>query len=63
VKKIGEGMSRDIFVAEVQLAGGASERYVVALPRHDAEPGLVERVRRAPVDREAPSPDVPIPPP
>ena len=46
VKKIGEGVSRDIFAAEVELTDGRCEAYVVALPRKDAEPDLDERTRR-----------------
>jgi aminoglycoside phosphotransferase (APT) family kinase protein len=46
VKKIGDGLSRDIFAAEVELADGRREAYVVALPRADAEPGLDDRTSR-----------------
>lgn len=46
VKKIGSGLSRDIFAAEVELADGRCEAYVVALPRAGAEPGLDERTSR-----------------
>jgi aminoglycoside phosphotransferase (APT) family kinase protein len=46
VKKIGDGLSRDIFAAEVEFADGRCESYVVALPRADAEPGLDERTSR-----------------
>ncbi|HEX8106360.1 MAG TPA: phosphotransferase [Kofleriaceae bacterium] len=46
VKKIGDGLSREIFVSEVELVGGRCEAYVVALPRADAEPGLDDRTRR-----------------
>lgn len=45
MKKIGDGLSRDIFAAEVEFVDGGCE-YVVALPRADAEPGLDERTRR-----------------
>jgi hypothetical protein len=45
VKQIGEGMSRDIYAAEVELVDGAVDHWVVALPRRDAEPGLGERLR------------------
>lgn len=46
VKKVGDGLSRDIFAAEVELADGRCEAYVVALPRAGAEPGLDERTSR-----------------
>ncbi len=46
VKKIGDGLSRDIYAAEVELAGGTSDAYVVALPRRDADPSLDDRTRR-----------------
>ena len=46
VKKIGDGLSRDIFAAEVELEDGRCEAYVVALPRRDAEPALDERTSR-----------------
>lgn len=46
VKKIGDGLSRDIFAAEVELEEGRCEAYVVALPRRDAEPALDERTSR-----------------
>jgi aminoglycoside phosphotransferase (APT) family kinase protein len=46
VRKIGDGVSRDIFAAEVELRGGRCEAYVVALPRPDAEPALDERTTR-----------------
>lgn len=46
VKKIGDGLSRDIFAAEVELADGRCEAYVVALPRAGAEPDLDERTSR-----------------
>lgn len=46
VKKIGDGLSRDIFAAEIKLADGRCETYVVALPRAGAEPGLDERTSR-----------------
>lgn len=46
VKKIGDGLSRDIFAAEVELVDGRCEAYVVALPRADAEPALDERTSR-----------------
>jgi hypothetical protein len=36
VVKIGEGLSRDIFAAEVELVTGACDSYVVALPRRNA---------------------------
>ena len=46
VKKIGDGLSRDIFAAEVELVDGRCDTYVVALPRRDAEPALDDRTRR-----------------
>jgi aminoglycoside phosphotransferase (APT) family kinase protein len=46
VVKIGDGLSRDIFAAEVELATGACDSYVVALPRGDAPPDLSERTTR-----------------
>ncbi len=46
VKKIGDGLSREIFAAEVELADGRCDPYVVALPRRDADPELDERTRR-----------------
>jgi hypothetical protein len=46
VRKIGDGVSREIFTAEVELKGGRCEEYVVALPRPDAEPALDERTTR-----------------
>jgi aminoglycoside phosphotransferase (APT) family kinase protein len=46
VKKIGDGLSRDIFAAEVELADGRCDTYVVALPRRDAAPALDERTSR-----------------
>lgn len=46
VQKIGEGLSRDIFAANVELEGGRCEAYVVALPRRDAPAELDERTRR-----------------
>ena len=46
VKKIGDGVSRDIFAAHVYLANGHHDTYVVALPRRDADRALDERTRR-----------------
>jgi aminoglycoside phosphotransferase (APT) family kinase protein len=46
VRKIGDGLSRDIFAAEVEFVGGRCEAYVVALPRADAEPEIDERTSR-----------------
>ena len=46
VNRIGDGLSREIFGAEVELADGSVEQYVVALPRRDADPGLDDRTRR-----------------
>ena len=46
VKKIGDGLSRDIFAAEVGLADGRCDTYVVALPRPGAEAALDERTSR-----------------
>ncbi len=46
VVKIGDGLSRDIFAAEVELATGACDSYVVALPRRDAPRDLSERTTR-----------------
>jgi aminoglycoside phosphotransferase (APT) family kinase protein len=45
VKKIGDGLSREIFAAEVLLREGF-ETFAVALPRADAEPELDERTTR-----------------
>lgn len=49
VVKIGEGLSRDAFVAEVNPVPdpeGVAGPYVVLLPRKDAEPGVDARTRR-----------------
>jgi aminoglycoside phosphotransferase (APT) family kinase protein len=46
VVKIGDGLSRDIFAAEVELATGACDSYIVALPRRDAPRDLSERTTR-----------------
>jgi len=46
VKKIGDGLSRDIFAAEIELVDGRCDTYVVALPRHDADPALDRRTTR-----------------
>lgn len=46
VKKIGDGLSRDIFAAEVELADGRCEAYVVALPHAGAKRSLDERTSR-----------------
>jgi aminoglycoside phosphotransferase (APT) family kinase protein len=46
VVKIGDGLSREIFAAEVELATGACDSYVVALPRRNALPDLSERTTR-----------------
>ncbi len=49
VKKIGMGLSRDIFAAHVEVApdpGKISGPYVVLLPRRDAIPGLDARTAR-----------------
>lgn len=46
VKKIGDGLSRDIFAAEVELADGHCDTYVVALPRRDDDLALDERTSR-----------------
>jgi aminoglycoside phosphotransferase (APT) family kinase protein len=46
VKKIGDGLSREIFAAEVELADGRSDPYVVALPRFDAPAELDVRTSR-----------------
>jgi len=46
VKKIGDGLSRDIFAANVALADGRDATYVVALPRSDADRALDERTHR-----------------
>lgn len=46
VVRIGDGLSRDIFAAEVELATGACDSYVVALPRRDAPSDLSERTAR-----------------
>lgn len=46
VKKIGDGLSRDIFAAEVEFVDRRCETYVVALPRADAGPDLDERTSR-----------------
>jgi aminoglycoside phosphotransferase (APT) family kinase protein len=46
VKKIGDGLSREIFRAEVELGDGRVETYAVALPRRDADPDLDDRTRR-----------------
>ncbi len=46
VKKIGDGLSREIFASEVEFVDGRCEAYVVALPRVDAEPGLDDRTSR-----------------
>lgn len=49
VKRIGRGLSRDIFAAEVGInpdPGNLSGPYAVMLPRWDAIPGLDARTRR-----------------
>ncbi len=46
VVKIGDGLSRDIFAADLELATGVLDSFVVALPRHDAPPDLSERTTR-----------------
>lgn len=49
VKKIGHGLSRDIFAAEVELTPDPRRRsgaFVVLLPRRDADPALDVRTRR-----------------
>jgi hypothetical protein len=46
VVKIGDGLSRDIFAAEVELATGSCDSYVVALPRRNAPRDLSERTTR-----------------
>jgi aminoglycoside phosphotransferase (APT) family kinase protein len=46
VKKIGKGVSRDIFAAEVEFVDRRCERYVVALPRADAGVDIDERTSR-----------------
>ena len=49
VKRIGRGLSRDIFAAEVEVApdpGSLSGPYAVLLPRGDAIAGLDARTRR-----------------
>lgn len=46
VKKIGHGLSRDIFAAEVDLVDGRCDTYAVALPRRDADRLLDERTSR-----------------
>jgi aminoglycoside phosphotransferase (APT) family kinase protein len=46
VKKIGAGLSRDIFAAEVELADGRCDTYAVALPRPDAPAEIDERTSR-----------------
>ena len=46
VVKIGDGLSRDIFAAEVELATGACDSYIVALPRREAPRDLSDRTTR-----------------
>jgi len=49
VKKIGQGLSRDIFAAEVVLRpdpGGRSGDFVVLVPRRNADPELDVRTRK-----------------
>ncbi len=49
VRKIGMGLSRDIFATQVEVApdpGGVSGPYVVLLPGRDAVPGLDARTAR-----------------
>jgi len=49
VRKIGQGLSRDIYAAEAELtpdSGAGSGPYVVLLPRHDADDELDDRTRR-----------------
>lgn len=49
VKKIGQGLSRDIFAADVRLVpdpGGRSGDYLVQLPREDADSELDVRTRK-----------------
>lgn len=47
VKKIGDGLYRDVFLAEVDSSDG-SPRLVALIPRHDAPADLGERVQREP---------------
>lgn len=46
VRKISDGLSREIFGAEVEFADGRTEAYVVALPSADADPELRARTLR-----------------
>jgi aminoglycoside phosphotransferase (APT) family kinase protein len=46
VVKIGDGLSRDIFAAEVEFSNRTSDSYVIALPRRDADATLDERTKR-----------------
>jgi aminoglycoside phosphotransferase (APT) family kinase protein len=49
VVKLGDGLAREIFTADVDLAPDPHRRsgtYIVALPRPDAEPGLDARTTR-----------------
>lgn len=46
VKRIGSGLTRDIFAAEVELADGNCDAYVVALPHSDANRMVDERTSR-----------------
>lgn len=46
VVHLGEGLSRDLYGAEVELVDGRADKYVVALPRSDADHGLAGRTRR-----------------
>lgn len=46
VVKIGDGLSRDIFAADVELATGSCDTFIVALPRRDAQRDLDERTTR-----------------
>src|SRR5215216_121673 len=46
ITKIGDGLSREIFAAEIEFIGGRCESYVVALPRADAPPELNDSTTR-----------------
>lgn len=44
--KLGDGLSREVFGAEVEFEGGKVDSFVVALPRPDADPELAVRTHR-----------------
>ena len=52
VKRVGQGLYRDVFLAEVRgfsKAGELSRDLVALIPRHDAPADLFERVQREPI--------------